>query len=378
MASRAKKKQIKQKDFLAEQGLSSNRKKGLSLTAYIYIKIGLLIALPLVYFLYSPCTIFVIAGFIFSYILGFKAERTENQSVAKANRISIFKVDAALALIVVVVAVGGMISDTFSVTSHSFMQDLVTSDFDEDDDNYSEMQWRMFWRSLKEDVVTLGSLSTGNRSFLDYLGVTGGEFSFSKGERPEGGSGGPPGGGGPPPNLSVDDLPIEYLTKTVLSMVNTILIACVFVGGIMSLVLIYVKKNKMKKEEERGAVDFSNSSLTDDAIEKLIGFGDVEEVFEEKYQQVRMLVGVSFEQIEQEIEQENQASSAKSKKEVKVTETVNVAVEEVETEVVEAVDVEEVDAEVTEVEAEVVEAEVIDAVETETDAVETDEQENKE
>ncbi len=247
MASSSKRKKIREMEKQDAAGISRKRhKRTMDFTVYAALKGVLLLALPFVYFLYSPALVFVMAAYA---ALGYAAVLTErgmNRSVVRANHIHIPKFDSAIAVVVIVVAYVGAVIGMFSV-SHA-------PKFAEGD---SGMAFGGILMNIQRALGNFGSLLTGERSVFS--------FGFGSVEPPSGGA---------PRAPSLEDLPLEYLFSLVLSTVSTVLICFVIVLGVFSLCYTFFKRRKFSKVMNEIIYDGELKILSDEELDAVLSFGE--------------------------------------------------------------------------------------------------------
>ena len=117
MASRSKKKDVYRKEQQDAKCIS--RKKWnytMSFKMFLIIKIILILLIPIIYFVYSPLLVVLMLLYVGVFFLARLTERSMNTSVIKTNHIHIPKFDSALALVLIVVAICGILIEMDSST----------------------------------------------------------------------------------------------------------------------------------------------------------------------------------------------------------------------------------------------------------------------
>jgi hypothetical protein len=263
-----RRKKIKKLESQDARGISRKKYKLVikSKTFFIMKIIGI-VSIPLAYFLYSPLLILVMIYFVALYFAAVGCEHSLNKSVIKSNHIKIPKYDSAIALLLVCVTIFGSV---FSASSGpvGMFQNTIGS-------------------KIKNAIKNFGSLLTGFRSIFGMSR----DFGFGPMDKPEGfvpdkaafeerfGSemGGPRPGGRPMDfEMSMDDIPIEFMFSQILSTAITIMIFMVMVLGIISLYHTYRKIKKFNVEQNTLIVENSINVLTNEEYERLFDFGSEE------------------------------------------------------------------------------------------------------
>lgn len=249
MASSAKKKKLREMEQEDAQGLSRKKlQRTMSFEIYVFLKCILLVAIPMVFFLYSPALIFVMAAYVALYYAAILTERGMNKSVIRANHIRIPKFDSAIAMIVIIVALVGALVSVFSASR-------PPPKFGE---GMGGMPFGGFFMNVQRAIENFASLLTGKRSVVS--------FGF--------GSQSPPPMGGGPKNFSVEDLPLEYLFSLVLSTLSTGLICVVFIVGIFSIVHVFLKRRKFARVMNEVIYDGELKILSDEELDEILSFGE--------------------------------------------------------------------------------------------------------
>jgi len=238
-------------------------------TYFIMKGIGIIL-IPIVYFTYSPLLIIVMFYFVGLFFAGIGLEHYLNKSVIKSNHIHIPKYDSAIALLLICI---GIFGSSFSATRGRVGMFANT-----------------LWNKVSQAFNNMGSLLTGVRNIFSAQP----SFGFGSMEKPDNfipneaaflekmdGMTPPEGrgefGGRPQFELSMDDIPVEFMFSQVLSTVTTVLIIAVGVFGAISLYYTYKKINNFYVEQNEVIVDSEIKILEDDEIAKILDFGDIVE-----------------------------------------------------------------------------------------------------
>lgn len=236
-----KNKKIRQKESEDAQGIRKRRKGDkpeLDIEVFYIIKAALIIAIIISYFFFSTMLLPLFVALSSLYILSFWVERKLNRSYNSDNRKRIFKADASLAFITIIVSV--------STTLYSFTT-MVGNRFN----------------TISSYITRLMSLSTGVRNNKNKnFGYQGKPDGFVK---PEGVT--KPSGGQRPqrPDFDISDLPIEYAFSQILSSIVQFLILSVIIISSISVILFFYKKYKNNriviKHNEKNDWSFSKEDL---------------------------------------------------------------------------------------------------------------------
>ena len=88
----------------------------------------------------------------------------------------------------------------------------------------------------------------------------------------------PGGGRGKNFDFSFDDIPIDYVTSSTMSTINTVLIFSVSGLGLVSIFAIYLKKRKFEREMSEIIIESKIEMLSDGELERILSFGgEIEE-----------------------------------------------------------------------------------------------------
>lgn len=238
----AKQKRINRKESEDSTGVQKrkrNSKPEMRLDLFYLIKAILIVSMIFSFFVYSTLLLPLFIAYTSLYYFSSWVERKINRRFNKENQKKIFKFDAAVAFITIVVAL--------SSTIYSF----------------STMVGNRF-NSISNYFFRIMSLGTGVRKK--------GNMSFGTGTRPEGFS--KPTGGStgsmtqrpPKPDFDLNDLPIEFVFNQILSSIVQILVFSVIILGTISVLYFgyknYIKKDRLKiKENEKTEWKFNQDDL---------------------------------------------------------------------------------------------------------------------
>lgn len=317
MASRAKKKRILENEVQDAKGISRKKWKfTFSPTLFMLIKLILIILIPIVYFVYSPLLIFVMIAYVGLFFLARMAERNLNKSVIRSNHIHIAKFDSAIALIIVIIAlVGTIMSANKKVETPKFgaMGDSKISQMF-DDGRFKEIKKEQEWNQFVSNLKNFGSLLTGERNLFeeeksfDFGSMKPpSDFIADKDDLPAdfdfgGEMGMPPNFGGfkGGRKFSMDNIPVDYVSSTMLSTVNTVLIFSVVGFGLLSLILIKLKQQKFEFEMNEVIIEEKITLLSNTELERILSFG--EDVVETKQDDIVIIEPSQDEKQEEQTE----------------------------------------------------------------------------
>ncbi len=237
---------------------------------FFIMKIVGIVAIPVSYFVYSPILILVMIYFVVLFFVAIGCEHSLNKSVIKSNHIKIPKFDSAIALVLICIAIFG---SSFTMSSGPVGMFANT------------MSMR-----ISRAVKDMGSLLTGERSI--FRSGPGGDhrMQFGTMDKPEGfipdgeaflnefgGMPPQPGGRMPDFELSMDDIPIEFMFSQLLSTVTTVLIIAVGVSAAISLYYTIKKIKRFNLEQNEVIIDGAIILLEDQEIERILDFGEMVE-----------------------------------------------------------------------------------------------------
>jgi hypothetical protein len=232
------------------------------------------------------------------FFLARMAEHNLNKSVIRSNHIHIFKFDSAIALVIIVISIFGMFLTSTNKTKESMFQNFDDTEIAEivenKDDNFKMAKQNVAWSNFTTGLKNLGSLLTGERNvfasgndnFKFGMVDAPGDFDIDM-EKPDdsdfdlnnsdfelrGGD-----GRRNDIDFSVDNLPLEYMSSSIFSTINTVLIFSVSAVGLLSLVAIAIKKHKFNREMNEVIYDGTIEMLDLKELERILSFGeDIEE-----------------------------------------------------------------------------------------------------
>ncbi len=219
-----------------------------SMKTYRRIKLALIIAIPIVYFVYSGLLLFVFAGLSATIVLTNVKEKEFNKGLKKELQSSLPKGDSLLAILVIIISI---VSILFSLSTSSqrksMFQGFNETEIQESikDFDFEFDKGDMIWREIQNQLRSLGNLSTGERVFFQEARRFG---MMGKGMPPDGFE--PPAGDmgsmpdmpemKPPKDMSemMDEIPFSILFSSILKSVNTGLVFLVAGVGVISLVKV--------------------------------------------------------------------------------------------------------------------------------------------
>ncbi len=212
----------------------------LSMKTYRTIKLALIIAIPVVYFVYSGLLFFVFAGLGATVVLTNVKEKEFNKGLKKELQSTLPKGDSLLAILVIILSI---VSIIFSVSTSSQRKSIFQG-FNEteikasiQDFDFEFDKGDMIWREIQNQLRNLGNLSTGERVFFQETRRFG---MMGKGMPPEGAE--PPADMGnmptPPKDMSemMDEIPFSILFSSILKSLNTGLVFLVAGVGVITLI----------------------------------------------------------------------------------------------------------------------------------------------
>ncbi len=292
-------KQKKQLRMEEQDAKGISRKKWnhtISLRLFVILKLVCIVSIPVVYFVYSPLLILCMLCYVGLFFLAIMAERRINTSIIKSNHIKIPKLDSALALILIVVAIFGSVMSSTSKTKESNFKNVPNFKFEQNMEmDFAKIKRQSWWNSVVSDLKTFGSILTGERSIFEggkqEFGRTGPpkDFVIDKnnipekpiGDMPEGDFPGMGGGNFDMSNFpkrpnfefSMNDVPVEYMFSSIATTIITVLIFSVSGCGLISLLVLYIKKRKFERVINEVILE-EQVILTDEEIERLLDFGE--------------------------------------------------------------------------------------------------------
>lgn len=308
MSSSSKKKKVQ--EMQRQDALGISRKKWkftMSPKLFIALKLALIIAIPVIYFVYSPLLILVMILYISLFFLSVMAEHQMNKSVIKKNHLHFIKFDSAIALIVVIISIVSSVSAVFKNSEKSSFGNFETKELTAviEDKGFKGAKNFAKKSRLKTNFINFCSLITGERNVFssgdnskfkigtmeppsdfpidakdvelpnkeDLPADFDEEFSGEvDGKMPEFDR---RGGKFDKNALKVfDNIPIEYVSSSLISTVNTVLIFSVSIFGAISLFVVYLKKRKMERIMNEVIVEGKLELLSDNELERILSFGE--------------------------------------------------------------------------------------------------------
>lgn len=198
---------------------------------YILIKIILIAAIPVVYFICSPLLVLVVLAYFGLIVITNNIERNYNLGLKKELHIHLPKTDSLLCLLLVLITVVGVVVSSVSMTQRSSMfegfDDSQMEDvIDEGDFSSADFVWMQIWTKTKD----FGTLMTGTRYFFQEQRGFGGPG----GEPPEGFS---PPSGSDMPDMSelLDDMPFSIIFESIIKAVDTGMLVVICLCGLFSM-----------------------------------------------------------------------------------------------------------------------------------------------
>lgn len=281
MAKRSKKALDWKKQMQDSKGIKrTNWKHSMDPNLFILLKLGCIILIPIIYFVYSPLLILVLLAYASFFFLTIMAERKLNKSVIKKNHITIPKFDSAIALVIVIIATVGIFFANNSNQKRSTFASLPETQIEEfsDKPDFKLAKKSTFWITVKQTLTNLGSCLTGTRSvFGESVHEFGSmqppeDFVSDSSELQEEIHNMP----NPSQDFDFDisDLPVEYMFSNILSTVNSALIFLVTGLGLTSLVFVVIKRHKFETAMNEVIIEDEITMLTDAEIDKILSFGE--------------------------------------------------------------------------------------------------------
>ncbi len=238
-------------DIEDDNCIQKKKKTGfrVSMKTYRTIKLVLIIAIPVVYFVYSGLLFFVFAALAATIVLTNVKEKEFNKGLKKELQSSLPKGDSLLAILVIILSI---VSILFSLSTSSQRKSMFQG-FNEmeiqesiKDFDFEFDKGDMIWREIQNQLRNLGNLSTGERVFFQETR----RFGMM-------GKGMPPDGAEPPADMDIgnmpdmpemkppkdisemmDEIPFSILFSSILKSVNTGLVFLVAGVGVISLVKV--------------------------------------------------------------------------------------------------------------------------------------------
>ncbi len=255
----SKRKEIRRKEVEDALGIKreENTKPIISFKAYRIIRICLIAALPVVYFLCSPFIIVVLLAWIALLFITRSLEKNYNAGLKKDLCTKLPKTDSILCiLLVILVAVSVTVSSVSTTTRKTPFDGMTSEELQEKLDDFDFDDSRFVWIRIESKLKDIGSVMTGTRwLFQEERGFRGG-FGGGFGGKPDMGNFEPPEGMQPPtggkPDMSemLSNMPFSMVFSSIVKAVSTGMLIAIIVVGILSL-------RKMSK------LDLSDEELTE-------------------------------------------------------------------------------------------------------------------
>lgn len=260
-------KQNRRKERLDKSGLKHEKVKNpFSYSLFCILKIITIVSVPLFYFLYSPLLIASMLAFIFLFFLSFRVEKTINRSVLKTNYVHIVKLDSAIALLAIVISIFSVCMGFTTKTKQSNFKRQTESTFVTNITNLSTLltgsrtlfgnnhQFKFGTKDAPEGFISNkddlhdkmdgmtppddffegkdpGSLPMDDFDFKDFGDGFGKRFDTGTYQ------------------VSLGDLPFEYIFSSLLSTINTVLVFSCSVFGTIGIIITEHKRKKREKDD---------------------------------------------------------------------------------------------------------------------------------
>lgn len=249
------KKNKKWQTYVKEQqdayGISRKKRKGktIKIETFLLIKFLLVIAIPIFYFVYAPLLLPILILYVGLFFLARMAEMETNKSVIKANRIGIFKLDSALALILIIIALVGAIGSVSTKRHVGMFENSDRPAFAQMAQNrdFKKIKSNRFWKQVETFFVNWGSLLTGDRGLSSSSNK--GKFGFEK--PPEGFVSDKFKPTGDKMKFSMENVPVKYVLSSILSTVDTVLVFAVFRLRTSFAIGVVDKEKQIRNANER-------------------------------------------------------------------------------------------------------------------------------
>ncbi|MCD7728333.1 MAG: hypothetical protein LUI60_00240 [Clostridia bacterium] len=250
----SERKRLRRMEREDEMGISrnKNRKPIMPLKVYKIIKICLIAAIPIVYFMCSPLLIAVMAAWVVLLVITNSLERSYNAGLKKDLQTRFPKTDSILSIMIILLtAVCIIVSQVSSYTQSSDFDGMSSSEISSALKNSGMMIWFRVENILKD----AGSCMTGVRWLFQSeqsLMRSSGDSTVAEA----------PGGGGDLSSM-LSDMPFSMIFESIIKAVCTALLLVVVILGILSLVKLKKlgisnetisekeRKRRLKMEEER-------------------------------------------------------------------------------------------------------------------------------
>lgn len=300
MASSSKKKKLQEMEMQDAMGVSRKKLKfKMSPKIFIGIKLALVCLIPIFYFVYSPLLILLLLMYVSLFFLSIMAEHSMNKSVIKKNQLHFLKIDSAVALIVIIISIStsmlGIFKKTKTATFENFDSVEMTQMLDKK--NFKDVKKSAKSSQLKTNFINFCTLSTGERNVFvssdsrkfnmgtmtppedfsinaeDLEPPEGADFDFEKEDLPAFDSEKKGMFDRKAMNI-MNNIPLDYVSNSLVTTANTVLIFSVSILGLLSLLAIYIKKRKIDFVMNDITVEEKITLLSDDELNRILAFGE--------------------------------------------------------------------------------------------------------
>ena len=214
---------------------------------YKLIKLCLIIAIPVVYFICSPLLILVVLAYFGLIFVTNGVEKNLNQGLRKDLHVHLPKIDSILCILLVIITIAGTVVSSVSTNQKKSMfegmngaqlEEVLGENFD--DSKFTSMR---IWNKVKD----VGTLLTGTRYFFkeerDFRGGIGG--SMPEGFEPPAGftppeGFEPPSGDFSPPDMNemLSDMPFSIVFQSIIKAVDSGMLIVIVLCGLISFIKI--------------------------------------------------------------------------------------------------------------------------------------------
>lgn len=257
---REKKQEIELKEWQDSRGIS-RRKKGVTITfeKYNFLKFLAVFLIPLSYILFSDWLYLVMIFYIATAAFAVMAERHINRSLVRTSHFKLPKADCILAIIVLVLAFVAAFGSLLTSQTHTGSTQ-TSSTLMEMWDNFTTLM------SGRRNIFTMLGMSV-------IIGVVGPPSNAPSGPPPRHGSGGLL-------SFDLDDLPLEYLSSQLMTVIITVLTFAIPVIGLISVLYSNRKYEKFQIDMRTDLPDEEITLLGDAELDVLLSFGEEQPGFE--------------------------------------------------------------------------------------------------
>lgn len=250
MSSKGYKQRMRRMQIEDDLGIKRTEKKKtvMPIKVYTTIKLCLIIALPIVYFLCSPLLILIVLAYGGLIFVTNSIEKEYNKGLKKDLCTELPKTDSVLCILVLIVAIVCVCVSSFSTTQKvSPFEGMTETEIEQMIDLPALDETDIAWRRIGNTLEDVATLSTGTRYLFQSKKAFGGGRGSGGGmpdfQPPEGFT--PPSGGmGSPPDINdmLSNMPFSMVFESVVKAINTGLLVGVCIAGLISL-------SKLKKLE---------------------------------------------------------------------------------------------------------------------------------